>query len=94
LLTDAVALALRWLWPTLSPRAFPGVAYVIDFVVIISGVACLVAIPYLYHRRQRRRFQSGCCRQCGYNLSAHKTGDRCPECGATILSKVEAMPKR
>lgn len=25
-----------------------------------------------------------CCRQCGYDLRAHKAGERCPECGAAM----------
>ena len=36
-------------------------------------------------RRDRRR-RSGTCLACGYDLSAHHAGDRCPECGNPVSS--------
>lgn len=33
----------------------------------------------VWHRRAR-----GLCRICGYNLRAHHTGERCPECGTAV----------
>jgi hypothetical protein len=33
---------------------------------------------------RRRRVAPGCCIHCGYDLRAHKVGDKCPECGAAI----------
>jgi hypothetical protein len=35
-----------------------------------------------WKRRQRRRL--GMCETCGFNLRAHKPGEKCPECGAVI----------
>lgn len=35
----------------------------------------------------RRRRTRGLCEACGYDLRAHKPGDRCPECGTPVPAK-------
>jgi hypothetical protein len=34
--------------------------------------------------RTRRRLRAGLCRSCSYDLRAHYSGDKCPECGTAI----------
>jgi hypothetical protein len=51
--------------------------------------AIFAILPLCWLRRikeQRRRARSGLCYHCGYDLRAHKPGDRCPECGAPVLA--------
>ncbi len=38
--------------------------------------------------RRWRRPKTGCCPACGYDLRAHKPGDRCPECGTAVAQSV------
>ena len=46
-------------------------------VLLVSPALWVVRV-----RRNRRRWRSGLCRKCGYDLRA--SGDVCPECGARV----------
>lgn len=46
-----------------------------------------------YWRDRRRRFGSGRCLNCGYDLTGNVSG-RCPECGSTIGAQWNAVQKR
>jgi hypothetical protein len=35
--------------------------------------------------RKRRKHKAGCCVACGYDLRAHRPGEKCPECGTGIV---------
>ena len=48
--------------------------------------AILPAIKTRSLLRTRRRNRAGLCPRCGYDLRAHRGGDRCPECGAVKMS--------
>jgi hypothetical protein len=68
-----------WRWMTSLP---------LTYVVIFS-----LAAPALYGigvMRERRRIAVGLCSTCGYDLRAHRTGDRCPECGTMVEAAFEA----
>ncbi len=55
----------------------------IMFPIWPASVAAAVVLLFQMRRwlRQRKRFQSGACLKCSYDLRAHKSGDKCPECG-------------
>jgi hypothetical protein len=49
--------------------------------VVLVPLALLTTFLFLRDRRARRK--SGCCKECGYNLTGNVSG-RCPEFGATL----------
>jgi hypothetical protein len=55
--------------------------------LLIAFSGRLVLIPR--NRREKRRL-AGCCANCGYDLHAHKEGDRCPECGTEVKAAFPA----
>lgn len=55
--------------------------------------AASVGLAVLLMRRfgtKNTRRRQGCCVQCGYDLRAHDTGGRCPECGAAVPARANA----
>jgi hypothetical protein len=57
------------------------------FLMLISALL-LAAHPLLTYKRQRAalRIRYGLCAMCGYDLRAHGSGQKCPECGTTVPS--------
>jgi hypothetical protein len=49
---------------------------------LIYPLFCLLRI--WRRRKSARRSRLGLCANCSYNLTAHKAGDKCPECGSLI----------
>ena len=94
-----IYLIIRWVRPDMSDYEIVALvklgvlANVIGYVMMAALVVVAAAAPFLHHHKRRRRFRNGLCLNCGHNLHAHKTGQRCPECGSTILSKYEDMPR-
>jgi hypothetical protein len=43
-------------------------------------------------RRERRRVRRGLCTRCGYDLRAHRPGQKCPECGTPIPPPKDLKP--
>lgn len=62
------------------------------FLMLVS--ASVVAFGVAHIRRRCQREKLGHCHTCGYDLRAHKPGERCPECGAVIANtRTELTPK-
>jgi len=56
-------------------------------VFILLAVAVpVLGLLFFSPSENRRRFRErhGLCLTCGYDLRAHKPGDKCPECGTVI----------
>ena len=53
----------------------------IAYWLLLPPTLILPTIAIVRHRRRRRRERGNLCPICGYDLRAHNTGDRCPECG-------------
>jgi hypothetical protein len=67
-----------------------------DPLVGIALLCLAVAVPIIgfvlfspAKRRQAFRLRHHLCLTCGYDLRAHKPGDRCPECGKTVPNPSE-----
>jgi len=55
------------------------------FVMATTGLFSGLSLFLLMRRfRLARQWQPGTCKHCGYDLRAHKPGDRCPECGTPV----------
>jgi hypothetical protein len=66
-----------------DPAARP--YYVMDLAVPCAYLVVLFALlPAWVVWTRRRRPPPGHCRKCGYDLRAHRAGERCPECGTVI----------
>lgn len=51
-------------------------------IVLLSGIP--LVLPVVRAERSRCRIRRGMCVRCGYDLRAHKPGDKCPECGTPV----------
>jgi hypothetical protein len=67
---------LRHLWAFICPAWFP-----IPFLLVIPG---MYAGRWIRKRKFHRRLAAGCCAHCGFDLRAHKPGEKCPECSTLI----------
>jgi len=67
-----------------------------DWTILL--VAAVIPVIRLRAWRQRKaketRATLGCCTQCGYSLSAHSPGQKCPECGTLIQKPPVTLPAR
>ena len=61
---------------------------VLPFWFIALAAALLPFVRTIAFVR-RRRWRPGLCRQCFYDLRAHKPGDKCPECGMIVENSPE-----
>jgi len=53
---------------------------------LIALITIILAIGVFILTRARK---PGTCQKCGYDLRAHKPGDRCPECGTIIPAETK-----
>jgi hypothetical protein len=58
---------------------------------LLTTVAAIPLLRLLWSNRRRRI--AGLCRQCGYDLRAHRPGDRCPECGTFVPATSPPSPQ-
>jgi len=57
---------------------------VLDFGLFPYACAALWGLFLLFLVKMLPKPATFGCRQCGYDLRAHKPGDKCPECGTLI----------
>ena len=72
----------------LPPRfglAYNAVNIPFSYLALLFSILPLLAFRSIRRRRKEARdSRLGLCRVCGYNLLAHRIGQRCPECGTLI----------
>ena len=84
--TAPTFLGVSWLDPTLDGPSETTVFIPFSYLAILFSILPLLAFRSI--RRQRRLARVGHCSKCGYNLCAHKPGDKCPECGTPVAERV------
>ncbi len=62
----------------------PMCGFAVNWVLLLIPMLILPVLWLFALIRRRRRFRSGMCRACGYDLRAHHPGQRCPECGTPV----------
>lgn len=70
------------LWELIVPNWFP--------MVLLAIVPAFWVRRQLKRRQLRRRAAHGLCAHCGYDLRAHRAGEKCPECGTAIPEPAHA----
>ena len=75
-----------WYWARLrygTVVTFCPVAIALNALVAAGSCVFLVCVVGAWRRHYDPRWQTGHCKQCGYNLTGNTSG-RCPECGTTL----------
>ena len=62
------------------------------FALVMLSIVPMLYPFHIKRRRVRQWIASGCCAHCGYDLRAHKLGDKCPECGVLIALPTKPNP--
>ena len=70
-------------WNFVGPPYGRVAIFVMPFWLAIALCTVLPLMVLLRHHRNRK-LPAFACIKCGYDLRAHKPGDRCPECGTLI----------
>jgi predicted RNA-binding Zn-ribbon protein involved in translation (DUF1610 family) len=60
------------------------------YIILAAILPILWLVDHNRRRRLRERRDQNLCATCGYDLRAHKPGDKCPECGTVIARAVAA----
>ncbi len=50
-------------------------------VILFATLTAVLFVPIWRQRRSAQRLKLGQCINCGYDLRAHRPGEKCPECG-------------
>jgi len=64
---------------------------VIPHWLFVCCFAVLPAIKVWATMKRRGHTRRGECLNCGYDLRAHKLGERCPECGIIVSRKTSPL---
>ena len=56
----------------------------LPFWPLMLLMLCAPTLLVRLERRKRAAIKQGLCRTCNYDLRAHTSGQKCPECGTTI----------
>jgi hypothetical protein len=55
------------------------------FVLVITALLPLAWCRVAWQRSRKRKWsRTGRCAECGYDLRAHRPGQKCPECGTEV----------
>jgi hypothetical protein len=83
-LAPAIMFGCGWLYTVSTP--FTRHAFILYIHYWLPILMILISEGFLWRRQVKLENYSGTylCRQCGYDLRAHKPGDKCPECGTVI----------
>jgi len=73
-----------------SPRTFTSKVHVIAVPFLPVIFLCALFPGVWLWRQGLRDAGTGMCANCGYDLRAHRRGERCPECGGVIGGGSEA----
>jgi len=78
-------------WGPSGPIMYHRLAIPYWLLALVTAIHPLLIIRHT--RRYYHRLYDGLCPHCGYDLHAHKTGDKCPECGAPVDLHLAPHPR-
>jgi len=80
-----------WIWNHYSQAGkpvFSGYQLSLPYLPPLALLVCGGVLAHWMWQRlaERRALRQGHCATCGYDLRAHRPGQRCPECGTVVAS--------
>lgn len=85
---DRHFLARWWMWVAGYYLVIVGMVAIkwlalLPLLLLLWVMAGMVLAMVMFVSQRRKRL-TGACAKCGYDLRAHKAGERCPECGELV----------
>ena len=63
----------------------------LSYLALMFSILPLLALRAIWRRRKLARIaRLGLCGKCGYDLRAHASGEKCPECETVVGPKAES----